>query len=112
MNDLPPDLPRLRTLETWLAHTLGRVRTAIVDAERQEAEQQRGQQARPPAPDWVLQLGQNPRNIEALHTGDCPVPGRSQRTRGITRQQAVDALREQVPACSLCRPDTELGVLD
>ncbi|MGC5000279.1 DUF6233 domain-containing protein [Streptomyces sp. DT195] len=28
----------------------------------------------------------------------------SRRTRGITRQQAADALREQVPACFLCRP--------
>ncbi|MER7309033.1 DUF6233 domain-containing protein [Streptomyces griseoluteus] len=44
--------------------------------------------------------------------GDCPIPCRSRRSRGITRQQAVDALREQAPACSQCRPDTTLGVLD
>nr|WP_237522339.1 DUF6233 domain-containing protein [Streptomyces sp. SID1328] len=40
-----------------------------------------------------------------------PRPARTAGT-GITRTQAVDALREQVPACSLCRPDTVLGVLD
>ncbi|MEV6995828.1 DUF6233 domain-containing protein [Streptomyces sp. NPDC093228] len=28
------------------------------------------------------------------------------------RAQAIDALRRQVPACTHCRPDTELGVLD
>ncbi|MFF7966782.1 DUF6233 domain-containing protein [Streptomyces sp. NPDC007903] len=112
MHDLPPDLPRLRTLETWLALTLERVRAAITEAERRAAEQQRGQQVRPPAPEWVLQLGQNPRNVEAVHVGDCPIPRKSRRTRSITREQAIDALGEQVPACSLCRPDTELGVLD
>ncbi|WP_237693375.1 hypothetical protein [Streptomyces sp. SID2888] len=31
MNDLPLDLPRLRTLETWLAMTLDRVRQQIAD---------------------------------------------------------------------------------
>ncbi|MFD4977414.1 hypothetical protein [Streptomyces sp. NPDC058424] len=30
MNDLPPDLPRLRTLETWLVLTLDRVRHKYV----------------------------------------------------------------------------------
>ncbi|MER8030679.1 DUF6233 domain-containing protein [Streptomyces bauhiniae] len=112
MYDLPPDLPRLRTLRVFFIRVLEQVDTAIADAERQEAERQRGQQARPPAPEWVLQLGQNPRNVEAVHVGDCPIPRKSRRTRGINRQQAFDALREQVPACSLCRPDTVLGLLD
>ncbi|MFD4788262.1 DUF6233 domain-containing protein [Streptomyces sp. NPDC058459] len=111
MYDLPPDLPRLRTLRIFFSRVLAQVDAAIADAERQEAEQQRGQQARPPAPDWILQLGVNPANVEALHTGDCPAPRKSRRTRGITREQAVDALREQVRACPLCRPDTALGVL-
>ncbi|MFF9363892.1 DUF6233 domain-containing protein [Streptomyces griseoluteus] len=104
--------PRLRTLETWLALTLERVRAAITDGERREVERQRGQQARPPAPEWVLQLGPDPRNVEAVHVGDCPTPRKRRRTRAMTRQQAVDALSEQVPACPLRRPDTVLGVLD
>ncbi|WP_281155582.1 hypothetical protein [Streptomyces sp. HYC2] len=54
MNDLPPDLPRLRILETWLALTLDRVRHQIATAERREQERQRGEQARPAAPDWIL----------------------------------------------------------
>ncbi|MHB9863426.1 DUF6233 domain-containing protein [Streptomyces sp. YIM S03343] len=31
---------------------------------------------------------------------------------GATRAQALDALRQQVPACSKCRPDTSLGFLE
>ncbi|WP_279632500.1 DUF6233 domain-containing protein [Streptomyces bauhiniae] len=50
--------------------------------------------------------------MEAVRVGDCPIPGKSRRTRSVTRPQAIDALREQVPACPLCRPDTALGILD
>ncbi|MFH8498409.1 DUF6233 domain-containing protein [Streptomyces coeruleorubidus] len=28
-----------------------------------------------------------------------------------TRQQAINALRQQVPPCIHCRPDTTLGIL-
>ncbi|MEU3509826.1 DUF6233 domain-containing protein [Streptomyces longwoodensis] len=31
--------------------------------------------------------------------------------RPATRQQAVEALRQQVPACVHCRPDTALVIL-
>ncbi|MFJ5901878.1 hypothetical protein ACIQFZ_42650 [Streptomyces sp. NPDC093064] len=51
MNDPPPDLPCLRTLETWLALTLDRVRQQIATTERREHERQRGEQARPATPD-------------------------------------------------------------
>ncbi|MFE9313334.1 DUF6233 domain-containing protein [Streptomyces sp. NPDC006706] len=30
----------------------------------------------------------------------------------VSRGQALDALRQQVPACLHCRPDTQLGFLD
>jgi hypothetical protein len=29
-----------------------------------------------------------------------------------TPAQALDALRQQVPACGHCRPDTALGILE
>ncbi|MEV8596087.1 hypothetical protein [Streptomyces sp. NPDC052012] len=45
MNDLPPDLPRLRILETWLAYTLARVRRQIEEAEQREGN---GSAASPP----------------------------------------------------------------
>ncbi|MFB6679434.1 DUF6233 domain-containing protein [Streptomyces sp. NPDC056390] len=34
------------------------------------------------------------------------------RSRGVERGQALRGLTEGVPACTRCRPDTELGVLD
>ena len=111
MTDLPPDLPRLRTLETWLALQLQAVRQAITAAERREAEQRHGQQARPPQPDWLLEAGLN-RDAPAVyvHCGGCWNAGK--RSRGVPRDVALQALAEGVPACSHCRPDVELGYLE
>lgn len=111
MTDLPPDLPRLRTLETWLHLQLTEVRTAIAMAERRELERQRGKEARPPAPDWMLELGLNRSNPPLrVHAGDCVMAGK--RVRAIDRGAAVRALTEGVAACSHCRPDSALGILD
>jgi len=110
VNDLPPDLPRLRTLETWLAVSLDRVRQQIAAAEQQEREKQRGEERRPPPPDWVLELGIGVGSPPSeVHAGHCYAIGR--RRRPITREQALAALGEGVRACVHCRPDTELGVL-
>ncbi|WP_438489605.1 DUF6233 domain-containing protein [Streptomyces sp. S186] len=108
MHDLPPDLPRLRTLETWLQLTLDHVRQAIVIAEQREAQRQRA--TPPPSPDWLLQLsiGAGSQPI-AVHVGGCSSAGR--RARPIGRDQAMRALAEGLEACVLCRPDTELGIL-
>ncbi|MFJ8348975.1 DUF6233 domain-containing protein [Streptomyces sp. NPDC094153] len=111
MHDLPPDLPRLRTLETWLIYTLKRVRQEITDVERREAEQQRGIAARPPAPEWVLELGLNRDSLPiTVHVGGCHMTGK--RWRGVPREVAVRAITEGVPACGHCHPDTALGILD
>ena len=110
MQDLPPDLPRLRTLETWLNHTLDRVRQAIAAAEQREAERQRGIAARPSKPDWLIEQSLNGRQAVYVHVGGCHMAGK--RSRGVDRDQALRALAEGVDACSHCRPDTELGVLD
>ncbi|NUP23586.1 MAG: hypothetical protein HOZ81_47530 [Streptomyces sp.] len=110
MSDLPPDLPRLRTLETWLAMSLERVREQIAVAEQREAERRQGEERRPPAPDWVLELGIGVGALPAeVHAGHCYAIGR--RRRPITREQALAALAEGVRACVHCRPDTDLGVL-
>lgn len=53
MPDLPPDLPRLRALETYLRLQLGQVQTAIAKAEQEE-------RARKPGP-WPP-AGQPPAN--------------------------------------------------
>lgn len=111
MTDLPPDLPRLRVLETWLALTLDEVRRAIAAEEQREQERQRGMERRPPPPDWLLELGLN-RDAPPVqvHVGGCWNSGK--RTRGIARDEALRALAEGVKACGACRPDSELGVLD
>jgi hypothetical protein len=111
MTDLPPDLPRLRTLETFLALLLDEVRRAIAAAETREQERQRGIEARPPAPDWLIELGLN-RDSPAvqLHIGGCWNAGR--RHKGISRDEALRALADGVKACGACRPDSELGFLD
>lgn len=111
MTDLPPDLPRLRTLETWLAYALADVRAAIAAAEQREQERQRGLEARPPAPDWLLEQGLN-RDAPPVqvHVGDCWNAGK--RSKGISRDEALRALADGVKACGACRPDTELGFLE
>lgn len=108
MSELPPDLPRLRTLETWLQLALSEVREAIVIAEQCAAQAQRA--TPPPLPAWVVQLsiGGEGQPI-AVHVGGCRTAGR--RARPISRDQAMRALAEGLEPCALCRPDTELGIL-
>lgn len=111
VNDLPPDLPRLRTLETWLRLTLDQVRRAIAAAETREAERQRGIDAQPPTPDWLIEQGLNRDSPPVqVHVGGCWSKGK--RTRGIRRDEALRALADGVKACGACRPDSELGFLD
>ena len=110
MHDLPPDLPRLRTLETWLTHHLAQVRQAIAAAEQREAERQHGIAARPPAPDWLIEQSLNGRQAVYVHVGGCHMAGK--RSRGVDRGQALRALAEGVEACPHCRPDSELGYLE
>ncbi|MGW5123325.1 DUF6233 domain-containing protein [Streptomyces sp. NPDC004069] len=111
MNDLPPDLPRLRTLETWLAMTLDRVRQQITNLECREAERQRVERARPPVPDWMLERGLNRDSPPiAVHAGGCRIAGK--RWNGVPQDVALQALAEGIQACGHCRPDAELGFLE
>ncbi|MFD4973147.1 DUF6233 domain-containing protein [Streptomyces sp. NPDC058424] len=111
MNDLPPDLPRLRTLETWLALSLDRVRQQIAAAERHEQERQQGEQGRPPMPDWILEGGLNRGSPPvAVHVGGCHMAGK--RWKGVSQDVALRALIEGIDACGHCRPDAALGYLD
>ncbi|MGA5565294.1 DUF6233 domain-containing protein [Streptomyces platensis] len=107
MNDLPPDVSRLRVLETWLQITLERVREQIIVAEQRAAQQARA--TPPPPPDWVVQLsiGAGAQPV-AVHVGGCR--GAGSRARPVSRDQAMRALTEGVEPCALCRADTELGI--
>lgn len=111
MTALPPDLPRLRTLRTFLAVLLAELDEAIAQAEQRQREEQRGREHRPPPPDWLLEQGLN-RDAPPVqvHVGGCWNAGK--RSKGVTRDEALRALAAGVRACSACRPDTELGYLD
>jgi hypothetical protein len=50
--------------------------------------------------------------VDAVHAGDCWAAAKTGRCRPATWQQALDALRQQVPVCVHCRPDTALGILE
>ncbi|MFB6989115.1 DUF6233 domain-containing protein [Streptomyces sp. NPDC056304] len=110
MIDIPPDLPRLRTLRAWHAMCLRAVDTAITAAEQREAERTHGEAQRPPAPDWMIErgIGQGAPPIE-VHVGGCYA---ARNVRPVTREQALQALVAGIRACAHCRPDTELGILE
>jgi hypothetical protein len=110
MSDLPPDLPRLRTLETFLVMLLGRVRERIAAVERRERERQRRTEARPPVPDWVIEAGIGASHAPLyVHVGGCHMAGK--RVKAVSREVAARAVADGVEACSHCRADTELGIL-
>ncbi|MBT2505135.1 hypothetical protein J7I98_04330 [Streptomyces sp. ISL-98] len=110
MYDLPPDLLRLRALETWHAMWLDRIRNAIREAEEREAGKQRAEARKPPPPDWGVQLGIGVgRPPVAVHAGGCPNSGK--RWRAVNRDEARRLLAvEGVEACGMCNPDQVLGL--
>lgn len=82
----------------------------IAAEERREAERRQGEQARPPEPDWVVELGIGQgAPVTEVHAGHCYSIGK--RCRPITREQALRFLADGTRACVHCRPDTDLGVL-
>ncbi|MGG8406442.1 DUF6233 domain-containing protein [Streptomyces sp. 12297] len=110
----PPDLARLKVIETWCALILDAVRRQIADIEHRE-QMTRAAAAGPlPAPtiEWQIQYGIGAKHSAMLvHTGDCRLI--SGRIRPATREQARDALRHpQVEACGICGADSELGLTE
>ncbi|WP_055599651.1 DUF6233 domain-containing protein [Streptomyces aureus] len=110
MSELPPDLPRLRTLEHWLVLSLARVRARIAEMETREARPAR----RPPeGPGWVLSfLREGGRPVaDSIHIGDCWLAARHRKP--LSRHEARRALTDGgIRACEICRPDSDLGILD
>ncbi|RFC75490.1 hypothetical protein DXZ75_13325 [Streptomyces sp. AcE210] len=100
----------LRFLERVQLRDLDRTRRWIAEEERRESERLRGIAARPPQPDWLIELGLNGRRAVYVHVSGCHMAGK--RSRGVGRDNARRALNEDVDACPHCRPDTALGVLD
>jgi hypothetical protein len=82
----------------------------IADEERREAERRRGEEMRPPAPDWLIERGLSGRDAVYVHVGGCWNAGK--RSRGVPREQALRALADGIKGCPQCRPDTALGFVD
>ncbi|MFD7438352.1 DUF6233 domain-containing protein [Streptomyces sp. NPDC059861] len=89
---------QLRLIDRWIA-----------DEEPCEAARRQGEERRPAPPDRLVQYGLNHTNGRRAHR-DCWAAADGGRCRPATWQQALDALRQQVPACVHCRPDTTLGI--
>ncbi|MER5549736.1 DUF6233 domain-containing protein [Streptomyces sp. NPDC002589] len=70
-----------------------------------------GEAALPAPPDWILDCGRTRDALPvAVHTGGCTMTGK--RSNGVDSDTARRALASGVKACTFCRPDTELGILD
>ncbi|WP_228978587.1 DUF6233 domain-containing protein [Streptomyces sp. DH12] len=106
---LTPDLDRLVVLRTWLRLVLRQVEERIAALEAEQAAARR-RAAPPPTPDYRIQRSPGAgRAPTSVHVGTC---GMGRKAPGVTEDAARRALAEGVPACPVCRPDTELGVLD
>ncbi|MEV6738644.1 DUF6233 domain-containing protein [Streptomyces sp. NPDC051104] len=116
MTDPPSRLELLqfarRVVVQQATRALAQIDGWIAEEQRREEARRRAEEMRPPPPEWLVQYGLNRQNLDAVHVGGCWVAAKSGRCRPATRAQVLDALRQQVPACTHCRPDTALGFLE
>jgi hypothetical protein len=110
MNDPESRLVLLRFLERVQERDLARTRRWIADEERRQVERRRGIEARPPAPEWLIENGLSGHDAVYVHVGDCWNAGK--RSKGVSREQARLALADGIKPCPQCRPDSALGFLD
>ncbi|MER7826996.1 DUF6233 domain-containing protein [Streptomyces sp. NPDC096097] len=108
---LPPALDQLLVIRRWLELTLARVdeKISVVRATEQERARRR---PLPEPPAWWIEYGIGAtRRPERVHNGACTITSRG---KAATREAVLEVLRTMpsVIACPLCRPDSELGLLD
>ncbi|MBW8703097.1 hypothetical protein MBT84_26215 [Streptomyces sp. MBT84] len=84
----------------------------IAQEGERETRQRQAEEMRPPPPEWLLERDLNKTNLVAAHVGDCWTVRKSSRCIGVSQAEALGAPRQQVPACTHCRPDPELGFLE
>ncbi|MFJ9344758.1 DUF6233 domain-containing protein [Streptomyces sp. NPDC101733] len=108
---LPPALDQLLVIRRWLELTLARVdeRIEVVRAVEEERDRRR---PLPEPPRWWIEYGIGVTSRpDRVHTGECRITNRG---KPATREAAMEVLRTvpSVIACPLCRPDSELGLLE
>ncbi|MGW7261150.1 DUF6233 domain-containing protein [Streptomyces sp. NPDC054834] len=110
-DDLPPDLERLSTLRVWHAMWLARIDRKIELLLKRQAEQDHGRRAKPKPPEWIVELGIGVgRPPVQIHRGTCYMAGK--RRRPVEQDEARRLLAHGTSACTHCRPDAGLGILD
>ncbi|MFD5538483.1 DUF6233 domain-containing protein [Streptomyces sp. NPDC127079] len=93
-------------MRVWHALWLERIDRKSADLRQRQAEAERGRARRPPAPQCILELVLATGQPLAVHAGDCGMAGR--RRRPVGQDDARRLLTtDPVPACPVCRPDTE-----
>ncbi|MBK3633115.1 hypothetical protein JHN52_09150, partial [Streptomyces sp. MBT97] len=91
----------------WLA----RIDAKIADVRKQQTETERGRARRPRPPEWTVELGIGTgRPPVQVHAGDGYAAGKRRRT--VDRDRARRLLADGLRACTHCRPDTRLNVID
>lgn len=106
MNELPPDLPRLHTLETYLQLQLQAVRSRIAEIETAAPTTPATLPAEATPGWWRLQPNRAGRGGGILHRGDCPHAGGAR----LSRAEALIALSEPgVEMCEQCQPQKALA---
>jgi hypothetical protein len=110
-DDLPPDLERLTILRVWHAHWLRRIDAKIEAVQRRQAEEDTGRRNRPAPPEWIVELGIGTgRPPVQIHAGTCHMAGT--RRRPVDRDEARRLLTGGLRACTHCRPDAQLHIID
>ncbi|MFM9633185.1 DUF6233 domain-containing protein [Streptomyces galilaeus] len=91
----------------WLV----RIDAKIAALQQRQAESERGRRDRPPPPEWVVELGIGTgRPPLQVHAGDCYMAGK--RRRAVGRDEARRLLADGLRACTHCRPDAQLDIID
>jgi len=114
-DDLPSDLPHLRTLETWATRYLTRILTQIATVERQQPRPPRPRFRRAPprprpglSPYAGLRLGGG--RYRGHHHGDPPghCGARGRPLEAVSTERARAELADGAQPCAVCRPDRVL----
>lgn len=96
----------------WHALWVERIDAKMARLREEQVQQAQAEERRiERTPEWIVErgIGDGGPPVE-VHRGDCHAAGK--RRRPVGQEEARRALADGVRACTHCRPDTELGVLE